>query len=121
MTTLRELAAAATPGPWWPGADMGRGVDGNVYGPDGDAVAECFDGLVVDATADAAYIAACYPDVTLALLAAIPDDPWQDSSDGWNTWCYSCGHGFVHTRTSDDEKWTHAPDCAWVKAREVMG
>lgn len=77
MITLRDLAAAATPGPW--ALDVGepdRLAIGVVRWRDGEAEDICWtqDGgdpaMRAQSEADAAYIAACSPDRILALLAA---------------------------------------------------
>lgn len=44
-----------------------------------------------------------------ALLDAIPEDPRDMAED-----CYSCGHDLIMSKD-------HDPDCAWVKARKLMG
>lgn len=92
MSTLRELAEAA----------KGKPPDGT---PPFWFKETNFEGYH---PAYAAYIAAMSPDVTLALLAAIPEDPyaWNDGR------CYRCNEVWT-----PDER--HAPDCEWVKAREV--
>ena len=106
--TLRALAEAATPGPWFQDDDQ---IDAMALTDHqthtNNLVADCGNNRV-----NAAYIAACSPDRILALLDAIPEDPWLTR---WGTdACYSC-----------DERWRgsskgHALDCAWVRARAAM-
>ncbi|MBX3533368.1 MAG: ead/Ea22-like family protein [Xanthobacteraceae bacterium] len=66
-TELRELAEAATPGPWAATLDENYSV---VTGPDGAAIAlpDYETGICLE-EADAAFIAAANPKTVLALLA----------------------------------------------------
>jgi hypothetical protein len=76
--TLRELAEAATPGPWRVSFDTEYGDYGSILGQslegirsetDGSRIAAFDDDYGHDSGADAAYIAAASPDVVLRLLA----------------------------------------------------
>ena len=78
--TLRELAGAATPGPWHSHISMRPYT---VYGPDDNDLARAWD------DADAAYIAAMSPDFALRLADLIDaaedvDGEYHGRSRGWH-------------------------------------
>jgi len=121
LDTLRALAGAATPGPWFDGDPEPH------YGEFGWAVYGCPAGETEDSEqgrADAAYIAAASPDRILALLderaellglLRIAFDHASDHRDqhgrlapGALCWCYSPYPA------------EHRDDCPWLAIRAAL-
>lgn len=102
VSKLREVAEAATPGPWGISHD-GEGVLYGYEDAHGDDVFEvraerqCNEHAAVDGRADAAYLAAVSPDVTLALLDRL------ERAEAAASPCSRCGGRPVINERPDDD------------------
>lgn len=123
---LRDLAQAATPGPWFNCLNdlIGGRMISTVDQPASQLSTRRDGGAVVVADflldKDAVYISACSPDVILRLLDREQNGPGAESNP--EEWCIDCGH---HASVHKNEKnracnyWTGSCKCQGFVSRST--